>query len=625
MLQSMRDKTQGLVAGIIATVIALSFALWGVQNYLYSDGRVQVIAKVNGKKITRQQENIAYEQLKHSEMFKLGDSFSLDKKTQLRLKKTAMRLLIKEEVLSQAMKKMGFDVGREQLWRIIIGLPIFQVNGRFSVERFRQITERVFYSQQTFIDGIRYTLLQTQLENGIVASAFALPSEIAGVKKLLQQRRDFGYFIVPAESFIKTTQIIAADIKEYYEQHQNEFIVPEKISIQYLELSADALRHEINFSEEQLQQYYQSHIGSFSTPKKWQVLKVLLPLPKTADRKALDSAREKLLQIKDEDDLTKVTGIQTTKVWLTRNEAEPGFATQLNKLDVGQISKPFRTKDGYSLGKILAVQPEVADPYAAVAAKVKKAYEHQQLTQLFSAANDKLINLTYINPDSLEPAAKELGLQIQTTGLVTNAGAKSGVLANNKVNNIAFSEAVLKHGYNSNPVEIDPGKLVVLRIKEHIPETIQSLDQVRAIIKEKLTIAAVQKKSHDLSQKLVAELRKGKSAPELAKQYHFIWKMITNVEREQYNENPKLIKAAFNLTQPNSSDVVSATVVDLSGDYAVLQLMKVYTSKSDTETPRESKFLKSLPERLGEFNYKLFVNGLMSKARIKINEAVAGN
>ncbi|MDD1475295.1 hypothetical protein MEO41_29120, partial [Dolichospermum sp. ST_sed4] len=73
-------------------------------------------------------------------------------------------------------------------------------------------------------------------------------------------------------------------------------------------------------------------------------------------------------------------------------------------------------------------------------------------------------------------------MKIQTTGLVTNSGDKSGILANKKVLTAAFSDAVLKQGYNSSPIEIEPGKLVILRIKEHIPESIQPLDKVRDVI-----------------------------------------------------------------------------------------------------------------------------------------------
>ncbi|EKE01340.1 MAG: hypothetical protein ACD_21C00156G0007 [uncultured bacterium] len=616
MLQIMHDKMQGWVAGIIAGIIALTFALWGVQNYLHSDSEAQVIAKVNGKKITRLQENIAYEQLKRSETIRLEQTFSFDQKAQVQIKKTIRQQLIKKEVISQAIANMGLDVGQKQLWAIVSGLPIFQTSGRFSPDYFQQITERLFYSAPVFLEGLKSSILQAQLEGGVVGSAFDLPNEIEAVKKILRQRRDFWYLIVSPERFSNTVQVADIDVRKYYEQHQSEFTVPEKISIQYVELSSGDLHSKVEASEEQLKQYYQSHISSFSTPKKWQVTRVLLPLPQMADTKALVNAQKKLSQIKAEDDLTKIAGAQIAKVWLTRNEAGAEVATQFDKLNVGQISKPFRTKDGVSLVKVLAIQSEIAAPYSAVVSKVKQAYKHQQLTQVFSEAHDKLVDLTYTNSDSLEPAAQELGLKIQTTGLVTSAGGSSGILANNKIIKTAFSEAVLKQGYNSSPIEIGSGKLVVLRIKDHIPEALLPLDQVRATIVGKLKTKEMQKMAYDFSQELLGELRKGKTgSEELAKKYGFAWNSIINASYGQHN-NAQLVEAAFDLTQPGSNEV-SATVVDLRGGYAVLQLTKVYESQSTKEATEKIDIVKYLPERLGKFDYQLLIDGLMGKAKIK--------
>lgn len=255
-----------------------------------------------------------------------------------------------------------------------------------------------------------------------------------------------------------------------------------------------------------------------------------MPLPPTADAKVLETAQKKLIEIKAGDDLTKIAGAHTTKVWLTKNETGADFAAQLDKLNVGQLSKPFRTKEGYGLVKILAIQPEIVAPYKAVVAKVKQASERQQMAQFFSEANDKLADLTYTNSDSLEPAAKELGLKIQTTDLVTEAGSKSGILANNKILKATFSEPVLKHGYNSNPIEIEHN-LVVLRIKEHIPEAIQPLDKVRVAIAEKLKTQALQKKVHDFSQELLALLQKGMAVAELVKQHDFAWHVVAGADR----------------------------------------------------------------------------------------------
>jgi len=529
MLQSMHDKIQGWVAGVIAFIIALTFALWGVQNYLRS-GAHQAAAKVNGEEITQRQLDVAYDKAKRIEMLQHGPDFAFDQKVQAQLKRDVLQQLIKKQVLLQAVTKMGLGVGKRQLWGEVGGMPAFQVDGRFSASRFQQIVGNLFHSEQAFFDDLGNTFLQIQLEKGISSSAFVLPNEAELLRKMVTQRRDFGYFIVSPEKFANTVAISADVVKKYYEEHQNDFLLPEKISIQYVELSSDSLRSGIKPNEEQLKAFYQSHIDSFQSAK--------------------------------------------------------------------------------------------IKPYSSVATKVKQAYERQQLTQAFSEASDRLTDLVYTNPDSLEPAAKELGLKIQATELVTRDGSKNGILLNNKIINAAFSDPVLKQRYNSNLIEVNAGKVVVLRIKDHIPEKVQPLDQVRAVIMQKIWQQLSQKRAADLANELLGAIRSGKTQTQLAIQYGLAWHTTLGAKYGQAGTAAaKLIAAAFGLAKPKSHDI-SAAVVELNSSYAVLRLDKVYEDKSSKEISKMDNIIKFLPEAFGQYDYQSLMNNLMRQAKIEITDKV---
>ena len=526
MLQSMHDKIQGWVAGVIAFVIALTFALWGIQNYLRT-GATQAVAKINGEEITQRQLDIAYEKAKRSEMMQHGPDFAFVQKVQARLKRDILQHLIKKQVILQAATKMGLGVGRNQLRATIAGIPIFQVDGRFSVSRFQQVVGNLFNSEQTFFDDLESSLLQMQLEKGVASSTFVLPSEVELIKKISNQQRDFGYFIVSPERFIKTVVINPDAIKKYYDEHQSEFLLPEKISVQYIELSSDNLRSKVKPNEEQLKHFYQSHIDSFKSAK--------------------------------------------------------------------------------------------VKPYSSVAKEVKQVYERQQLTQAFSEASDRLTDLVYINPDSLDPAAKELGLKIQETELVTRDGVKNGILLNNKIIKAAFSDPVLKQRYNSNLIEVGSGKVVVLRIKEHVPEKVQPLEQVRAVITQKLREQAAKKSAADLANELLGAIRSGKKQTELASQYGLVWNTTLGAKYGQVGVNAKLIDAVFGLAKPKSQDV-SATLVELKDGYAVLRLDKVYDNKSSKEISKIDNNLKVLSAAFGQFDYQSLLDNLMRQAKIEITD-----
>lgn len=627
MLQRMHDKIQGLVAWVFAVIIALTFALWGVQNYLHG-GTSSAAAKVNGEKITEEQFRSAYEQAKYSEMLRFGPDFSFDQKMQTKLKKDVLEHLIRQEVISQAEIKMGLGVTKRQLWAIVTTQPIFQVQGHFSLSNFQHLVRRMFTSEQAFFNNMKNVILRTQLEKGIMNTAFVLPNEIELIKKIKQQRRDFVYFTMPVERFMGKVSVDPGAMQKYYDEHHSEFLLPEKISIQYLELSADSFK-KAAVTPEQLKHYYQSHIDAFSTPKKWQITRVLLPLSAKADAKAVVNAKEKIEemahQLKDAAKSTSIgKGAHITTSWVTRNDVPQDLTMQLDKLDVGKVSTPFRTKDGYNLIKVLARQEPKVTPYENVATKVRTAYEHQQLTQAFSEASDKLSDLVYTNSDSLEPAASELGLEIKETGLVTRAGKKEGILANNKITTAAFSDAVLKQRYNSNLIEVASGKMVVLRIKDYVPEKLLPLAQVQNSIVEKLQHEEAQKQASSLADDVLQALNSGKTEAEIAHQYNLIWRKLSGVKSDEINNvPPHLIDAAFSLPRPHAQKI-SATKINLEKGYAVLRLDRVYDEAAPKNDAEVNNTIKLLPEKFGQYEYQTLIDTLMRQAKIEVINKTEG-
>ncbi len=621
----MHDKIQGVVAWIFAVVIALIFSLWGVQNYLQG-GTSQAVAKVNGKKITDAEFHLAYEQAKHSEMLRFGPNFSFDQKMQAELKQEVLEHLIHQEVIAQAEKKMGLEVSSKQLLAMVTAQPIFQVQGRFSPSRFQQLVRQIFPSEQAFFSNMASVIVRTQLEKGIKNTAFVLPDEIEFVKKINRQRRDFGYVSIPVERFIGMVSVDPIAIQKYYDEHHSEFLLPEKISIQYIELSSADLNKTIA-TPEQLKHYYHSHIDSFSTPKKWQILKVLLPLT-TTDDKAVAVAKKKLgeiaHQLQDKSTLTDVgRGIHTTTSWVTRNDVPQGLAAELDRLDVGKVSAPFRTKEGYNLVKILAKQESKIMPYADITAKVKAAYEHQQLVQAFSEASDKLADLVYTNSDSLEPAARELGIKVKETGLVTKAGSKEGILANNKVATAAFSDAVLKQRYNSNLIEIATGKMVVLRIKDYIPEKILPLEQVKNSIEEKLRREEADKQASKLADEVLKAINDNKTDMEVARQYNLVWRKLSGTKYGEVGGNARLVESVFSLAKP-SAQKISASKVDLEKGYAVVRLDRVYDEVGSSINTELGNTIKFLPEKFGHYEYQTLIDTFMSQAKIEVINKTEG-
>lgn len=525
MLQSFRERMQGIIASAIVVLVCITFALWGIQNYLHGGGDHDTVAKVNGEKITQKQLHSAYERMQRREMMQLGDKFSLDQKAQEALKKQVLQQLINNEVVSQAANKLGFAISQQQLTGAIAQLPVFQDKGVFSPEKFQQILTNLSYSETDFINELQRSLILNQLEIGIASSAFMLPYELDNAIKLINQKRDFGYFNISNEKFSNDTIVKDDEIQNFYNQHKNEYVSPEKISIEYIQLSADEMKDKIKVSDADLQKFYQDNIARYTIQKK---------------------------------------------------------PAQFN----------------------------------SIKSRVKDDFVHQQLFQSFSEQNDKLTDLVYTNSDSLIPAAKALGLEVKTTDLFTKDGDKTGIISNQKIVKAAFSEQVLKQGYNSVPIELNSGNIVTLRIKKHIAEATLPLDQVKDSIVLKLKAVKMQEAAKNLGAQILKELQNGSDPMVLAKKYNLAWNVSANVDRKEKNINPALINCAFGLSANMS------TGIDIAGkSYAVIKVLKIYDGELSTTNEAERKSIKEdLEAKYGRFEYSLLMDELTKKAKIVVED-----
>jgi peptidyl-prolyl cis-trans isomerase D len=257
-------------------------------------------------------------------------------------------------------------------------------------------------------------------------------------------------------------------------------------------------------------------------------------------------------------------------------------------------------------------------PNKKLSAKEKNEYQRQQTLQLFNDEYEKLSDLTYTNSDSLAPAASALSLPIKTTGLFTKKGEVSGLAQNKKVLKIAFSDSVLKQGYNSNPVEISSGNVVVLRIKQHIPATTIPLEKVKTQIQNILLMEKAKAAAKEMSQQLLADLKQNKKPESLASRYNLPWKVLSKVKMANTNVNAEILKTAFDLPTPKDSEIGIKNVVLANGDCAVVVLYKTYipnvTAKVDADKGQMQKLLQ---KDVADFTYAQFINGLMAKAKIK--------
>lgn len=238
----------------------------------------------------------------------------------------------------------------------------------------------------------------------------------------------------------------------------------------------------------------------------------------------------------------------------------------------------------------------------------------------FLENRDQLANLTYIYPDSLEFAAKKLGLVVRATTFFDKSGGNERLNKNPKIIAATFSRDVLQ-GNNSPVINIDPNTSVVLRIKKYQPGGIQAFSRVREKIKEILNKELAISEAQQSGENLLKNLGKNASTFDYLDNKDLKWQFIRQVDRNSNKINRKILNAAFKLFPPSKNISTSLTMKGFSlenGDYVLVKLIKVDNGKNEFQLSNLEKkaYREEIAKNFGQLDYILYNRNLLEKARL---------
>jgi len=252
MLQEIRDKAQGWIAYAIIALISIPFALWGIQEYL-GGGRDPVVAKVNDQQIMeRELDNAFHRQRQPGEP--AGAEASRDRRQ-------VLDAMIREALLVQAAEGMKLRAGDATVVATIHAIPAFQRSGRFDQAAFQNELRRQGLSEGGFEQQIRRLLVTNQLIEGVRGSAIVTDAELNDALRLSEQRRDVSYFVVRANDKDSAIAVTDDEIKARYDAKASQYVTPERVQVEYLELDARQVAASVTPDEDVLRALFEQRRG----------------------------------------------------------------------------------------------------------------------------------------------------------------------------------------------------------------------------------------------------------------------------------------------------------------------------------------------------------------------------
>lgn len=630
MLESIRQHAQGWFAWAIIIMVAIPFALWGIHQYDGGGGSVNV-ATVNGKEISVDDFQRAYQQQRSRIQSALGKSFDPSLINDKELKKSVLDNLIEREALLQGAHDAGMRISPVQVGEEIRAIPQLQTDGKFDSELYQRLVRAQGLSVGGFEHVMGEDLLVQQLSSGITGSAFVTKEELDALLRIKLQQRDIGYVVVPASAYLGEVSVDDKAVEQYYKDNPDRFRVPEEASVDYLELSVDQLSQGVTASEDELRERYQERAANFTTPEERHARHILIPVASDAPPAQVEAAKKKA-----EDLLARIRKGESFAELAKQYSQDPGSAKQggdlgffgrgaMDKafeqaafsLKPGEVSEPVRSTFGLHLIKLEEVRGGDRKPFEQVRAQLERDVRRQKAEDLYYDQAETLSNLSFEHADSLKEAADKLHLPIQTTPLFTRDNG-SGIAANAKVREAAFSDDVLLGGKNSEAVELNQDHVLVLHLKEHKAASLRALDAVRDQIRQTLRVQAAKDKAQTAGENLVHRLQAGDDPAKALAPLKLSWQRSGLTGRDDTKLDPQVIKAAFEVQRPGDDHKPRFGGKPLpSGDYAVYGVYEVKDGDPAAADAQARDSLKNalLRER-GQAVFKDYIDGL--KATMKI-------
>ncbi len=629
MLQAIRERAQGWIAWLIVILISIPFALWGIQSYTGIGGE-PVAATVDGADITQRDLDQRFQRTRMELRERLGAAYRPELFDDKQLRREVLDDMIRERLVLETSHALGLRASDQEVRLTVLADPAFRANGRFDNDIYETRLRQNGMIPAQFEDRLRQRLLVAQLARALEATEVVTDREMDEATRLTRQTRDLSYLTLPAERFASDDPVSEAEIASYYEANRAKFQVPEQVKVEYLVLDVQHLPGVDTPSDDKLREAYAAHPEHFGQPERRRARHILVSVPSGADvaaeaqaKAAIQTARQRIAEGEEfaavaqevsQDPGTKGRGGDLGE--FGRGVMDPAFEQAAFSLTQGQLSEPVRSRFGYHLIETTGITPASTKPFEAVRAELIAEVTQQEASSHFFDQSERLATLVYEAPDSLAPAAEQLGLEVQTSDWIPRTGG-TDFFGNPKVLNAAFSDDLIKQGVNSELIEPERDRMqaLVLRVLDHRDASSKPLPDVRDEIVAALRQVRAREAAFAAAEAMRQRLNDGASLADVAGDYAVA--SPGSVRREDGGVPQEVRDVAFTLSRPAQGSV-SAGSTKLNDGAALVVVSQVEDGSLEgaPEGARAQQWA-AMARAVGSQGYEHLVKDLESRAKIE--------
>ena len=503
MLGAIRRKSKGWVAYLIVGLITVPFALFGIQDYVSRSANTS-IASVDGEDIDL---NLYYQELNSQQrnlQQQLGAQYSQEIDNVL--KQTLLDTMINEKLIENFANSLDMVTLDQEVRSVIQSNQAFQIDGVFSEDRYNQLLRLNRYTPTAYEIAQSKSLTRDQIKRNLSNSSFLSSVQTDQLNNLASQEREVSYIALTTEKYEDQISVSQSEISDYFNANKSNFLEGRKVKVDFVELSLDNIDEPENPDQETLQNLFDENAELYTNPERRRAQHILVE-----DESLANDLLNQIKEGADFAELAKTNSVDTSSNeqggdlgLFERDLMGAEFDEAAFSMNVGDVSDVVSTDYGYfHIIKLTEIQTETAQSFEEVREQLVALHKKNAKQKILFDLEEEFANLAY--EESLDMLADQLDLEIQTSDFFYNGTDQY----DQAFVSAAFSEGVIEEGENSDVIELDQNKFVVLSLSSLQPERQKELNEVEAQIVATLKTLGAKKLIDDLSLSIASALTSG--------------------------------------------------------------------------------------------------------------------
>lgn len=616
---------------VVLALITLPFAFFGVDYYFRGADNAPEIARVGDVKVTQVEFSEAMREQTARLRQQFGANFDPAMLDNPEIRFGILDQLINQKLLQNKARKDALRVNDVQLQEVISGMPLFQENGHFSPDRYRQLLAGQNMSPVEFEERLRQELVLSPLSDPLAMGGIVARASAERYLGLLEQQREVAVATIPAEPFAKDVKVDDAAVKAFYDSNAQAFQTPEQARFEYVVLTPDAVLAQVNVDPAEVKAQYESNRRQYGQDEERAASHILIAAKPDA------SADEKAAAKKKADDIAAQVRANPGRFaeLAKQYSQDPGSAAQGGDLgsfargtmvkgfddvvfgmNVGDIAGPVATDFGYHVIKLTGITPAKVRPFEEVRPQIEADIKRQKSSTKFAASADQFQNLVYEQADSLQGVGKALNVPVQTSALVSRAQAQEIAMGSAKFVDALFSPESVQGKRNTEAIEVAPNTLMAGRIVEYKAAAPIPYDQVKETIRQRLVRRNAAEAARKAGEEKLAQVAQGKTEKDVG----LVFAAPVRLDRNKPSPgvSPEAMKKVFQADGSKLPQYVGVT--NEQGGFSVYKVTQVIAPPA----PDDAKLAaasKGISDQLSRELFTAYIASLKGKSEVKINQA----